>query len=213
MTKPHHPNLWQIRKATLMKPLLLPLLVCSLLLPVTVLHSEAPSEEASKRLRLAIDEVLDAAQSSQDSEILDKKLRPILSKYMSFEAMTRRAVGPGWKQFTSPERERSADLFTSLIIRTYAKKITPGELPKIEFKSATILAPNRVDIPTTLEYKGSRYEVTYRMEKAREWMVTDVIIEGVSFVANYRTQFDALFKKGGALAVLDSLEQSIARTP
>ena len=39
--------------------------------------------------------------------------------------------------------------------------------------------------------------------------MTDVVIEGVSMVANYRSQFDSEFKKGGADAVVGALSQSV----
>lgn len=171
------------------------------------------TDDATARLRVAVDEVLKAAERSKDSASLEKALRPVLDKYLSFDAMTRRAVGPGWKQFTSDQKSDAASLFATLIIRTYGNKLTPGEFPVIDFKPASEPAPNRVDVPTTLVYKGSKYDVTYRMEKTTGWVVTDVVIEGVSFVANYRAQFDALFKKGGAVAVIDSLSQSVNRKP
>jgi phospholipid transport system substrate-binding protein len=50
------------------------------------------------------------------------------------------------------------------------------------------------------------------MEDRGKWMVTDILAEGVSLVANYRAQFDALVKKGGAGAVIASLKQSVERT-
>jgi phospholipid transport system substrate-binding protein len=67
-----------------------------------------------------------------------------------------------------------------------------------------------VEVPTTTLYKGSRYEVIYRQEAAEKWRITDVVIEGVSMVANYRTQFDAEFKSGGANAVINALKKSVA---
>ena len=59
--------------------------------------------------------------------------------------------------------------------------------------------------------QGSRYSVIYRMEKEEGWKVTDVVIEGVSMVANYRSQLDDKFKRGGADAVISSLNESVAR--
>jgi len=53
--------------------------------------------------------------------------------------------------------------------------------------------------------------VTYRMEQEEGWRVTDVVIEGVSLIANYRSQLDAQFQKGGSNAVISSLTQSVAR--
>lgn len=171
----------------------------------------ASPAEAEKRLQTAINEVLKIAQNAPSDSALAESIRPVLEKYLSFSAMTRRAVGPGWRQFPKGDQTEAIRLFTTLIIRTYSKKLTPGEYPVIKFKTAATPAPGRVDIPTTLLYQGSTYNVTYRMEQDEGWRVTDVVIEGVSLIANYRTQFDAQFKKGGADAVLSSLTQSVAR--
>jgi phospholipid transport system substrate-binding protein len=67
-----------------------------------------------------------------------------------------------------------------------------------------------VDVTTTTLYQGNRYSVIYRLEQEESWRTTDVVIEGVSMVANYRSQLDPVFKRGGAEAVLKSLEQSVA---
>jgi phospholipid transport system substrate-binding protein len=187
---------------------LFPLLAVSLLLPPS-LHASAPAAE--QRLKTAVDEVLTVANASTNPVALAGSLQPVLVKHLSFEAMTRRAVGPGWRQFTPSQKNEATKLFTTLIIRTYSSKFTPGQNPEILYKKAATPAPGRVEIPTTLVYQGSKYGVTYRLEETESWKITDVIIEGVSLVANYRTQFDAEFKKGGAEAVISSLTQAVAQ--
>ena len=81
----------------------------------------------------------------------------------------------------------------------------------MSYQAAVAPAAGRVDVPTKLVYQGSRYSVTYRLEQEGSWKITDVVIEGVSLIANYRTQLDAKFKAGGAPAVITSLEQSVSR--
>jgi len=171
----------------------------------------ASTAEAEKRLQSAVDEVLSIADHASDNASLAKSLRPVLENHISFDAMTRRAVGPGWRQFSPEQQKKATQLFTTLIIRSYSSKFTPGEKAVIKFQPATSPAPGRVEVPTTLLYQGSRYGVTYRLESAEAWRITDVVIEGVSLVANYRSQFDAEFKKGGANAVIDALTQSVAK--
>ncbi len=171
----------------------------------------ASAMDAEQRLKTAVDEVLAAANATSTPEALAKKLQPVLQKYLSFEAMTRRAVGPGWRQFSPNQKKEATTLFTTLIIRTYSSKFTPGQNPQIQYSKSCTPAPGRVEIPTTLLYQGSKYGVTYRMEEAEGWKITDVVIEGVSLVANYRTQFDAEFKKGGAEGVVGSLSQAVAQ--
>jgi len=163
-------------------------------------------------LRKAVDEVLAVTQKSKGGRAMADQLQPILVRHVSFESMTRRAVGPGWRQFTPEQQAEATKLFTKLIIRSYSEKFTPGQQPDIRFLKASSPGAGKVEIPTSTLYKGSRYTITYRLENRGKWLVTDILAEGVSFVANYRAQFDELVKKGGAVAVLDSLKQSVSRT-
>jgi phospholipid transport system substrate-binding protein len=187
-----------------------------LILPFLLIQGalRASTEEAEKRLKASVDKVVAVAKSAPDRKALIAGVKPVLENILSFDAMTRRAIGPGWRQFTPEQQKEAIRLFTTLILRTYTAKFTPGELPAVEYKTASSTAPNRVEIPTTLLYKGSRYDVIYRLEETdgAPWRITDVVIEGVSMVANYRTQFDSQFKQGGADAVITALNRSVSES-
>lgn len=181
-------------------------------LAVFRVDGHAAGAEAQSKLRGAVNEVLAVANRSGTKSAIATSVRPLLQRYISFETMTRRAVGPGWRSFNGSQQARATQLFTTLVIRTYANKFTPGQMPQIQYQAATEPAAGRVDVPTTVVYQGSRYTVTYRMEQPG-WLITDVVIEGVSMIANYRSQLDAMFKKGGAEAVIKSLESSVSKQP
>ena len=153
---------------------------------------------------------MNAAAHAPNGSALAVSVRPILEKYISFDSMTRRAVGPGWRQFTEDQKKEATRLFTTLIIRTYSSKFTPGEIPVINFKSAVSPVAGRVEVPTTVLYHGSYDDVTYRLEDEGGWRITDMVVEGVSLIANYRPQFDEQFKQGGAKAVIAALSRSVA---
>lgn len=184
------------------------------LLPLLLLQPAraAGTVEAEARLHAAIDSVVQIAERASTTHGLAEKLQPVLKKYLGFDAMTRRAIGPGWRQFSPAQQNDAIALFTTLIIHTYAGKYTPGVHPTVAYKAATTPAPGRVEVPTTLLYNGSRYSVVYRLEQAEGWRITDIVAEGVSLVANYRTQFDSEFKKGGAAGVLAALDRSASAT-
>jgi len=171
----------------------------------------ASIDEAEQALRKAVDQVLGVTAQSRGGRGMADQLEPILVRHVCFESMTRRAVGPGWRQFTPPQQAEATKLFTKLIIRSYSDKFTPGQQPEIKYLKGSTPAAGRAEIPTSVVYKGSRYTVTYRLENRGSWRITDILAEGVSLVANYRAQFDALVKKGGAVAVLDSLKESVGR--
>lgn len=183
------------------------------ILPLLAGIAHASNEAAENRLKGAVDQVVAIAKNSPNRDALITAVKTPLEKILNFEVMTRRSIGPGWKQLTPDQQQQAVKLFTTLILRTYTAKFTPGELPGVEYKASSSTSPGRVEIPTTSLYKGSRYDVVYRMEDQNgSWSITDVVIEGVSLVANYRTQFDSEFKQGGANGVLKALQRSVAES-
>ncbi|MBE2286551.1 MAG: ABC transporter substrate-binding protein [Prosthecobacter sp.] len=179
--------------------------------PWIAIPASAQPVDAQLRLKSAVNEVLAVADRAPSRSALPERVRPVLMKHVSFETMTRRAVGVGWRSMTEDQQRRATQLFATLIIRSYSSKFTPGEHPAITYLNAVSPAAGRVDVPTKMVYKGSHYSVTYRMEQESGWKIADVVIEGVSLIANYRSQLDAQFKKGGAESVLSSLTQSVSR--
>jgi phospholipid transport system substrate-binding protein len=168
--------------------------------PVSQLHSE-------------VDQLLAIAYSGQSSEALADRTRPLLEKDFSFELVTRQAIGPGWRQFSPTEQQKTTDLFSRLVIRIYAARVVGTKRPSIIYGKAVTLAPDRCEIPTRVTTPDSDkpYSVVYRLiNLSGGWRIYDVLIEGVSFVANYRAQFDDLVRRGGAAAVIKTLEAKLA---
>ena len=192
-------------------------LILSFMFAALSVAANASTDGAESRLKASVDQVVQVTKSSGNRDALITGVKPVLENILSFETMTRRAIGPGWKQFTPAQQNEAVRLFTVLILRTYTAKFTPGEYPSVIYKTSSTPSPGRVEIPTTSLYKGSRYEVIYRLEDqsngqggAENWHITDVVIEGVSMVGSYRSQFDSEFKQGGAAAVLSALQRSVS---
>jgi phospholipid transport system substrate-binding protein len=187
------------------------------MLSVAALHAQAPAADPVATLRGAIDEVMAVAYDTQTATPLVERVRPVLAKYFNFESITRRAVGPGWRQFTPEHKERTTRLFTELVLRTYANRFEAGDRPGITYGKPVMLDPARPalrELPTTIDYAGKKYAVSYRMEQMNgSWLIYDVNIEGVSMVANWRAQLDPIFQRGGATAVMESLDKNLSREP
>lgn len=182
----------------------------ALLAPAS-LGAATPVEAATATLKGGVDEVLNLIYKTQTTEELAAALRPVLDKHFQFETTTRLAVGPGWRQFTPEERTRTTELFADLVIKTYTRRLTGDARPAIAYLAGTDLGKGKLELPTTITYQGQVYSVVYRMsEDAGAWRIYDVIIEGVSMVANYRGQFAALYNKGGAAEIIKTLEAKAA---
>ena len=165
------------------------------------------------QLRSEVEQVLGIAYSGQSSETVVDRVRPLLEKDFTFEVVTRQAIGPGWRQFSPSEQQKVTDLFSRLVIRIYAARVVGTQRPNITYGKTVTLAPDRCEIPTRVTAaNGDRpYSVVYRLiNLSGSWRIYDVLIEGVSFVANYRAQFDELVQHGGAATVIKTLEAKLA---
>ena len=189
------------------------LLLSALLITLLPGFARASNEAPENRLKASVNEVVTIVKDAKDRDGLIASVKPVIGKILNFGIMTKRSIGPGWRQLSVAQQEEATKLFTTLVLRTYTAKFTPGECPSVEYKPSSSTAPGRVEIPTTSLYRGTRYDVVYRMEdQGGTWAITDVVIEGVSLVADYRSQFDAEFKRGGTNAVMQALQRSVAQT-
>jgi phospholipid transport system substrate-binding protein len=177
------------------------------------LSGAASADDPATMLRSSIDEVLSIAYSGHGTESVAARVRPALEKCFAFDLVTRQAMGPGWRQFSATDQKRVTDLFSELMIRTYSARVVGTSRPKIVYGTPVELASDRREIPTRVTTSSSNdpIAVVYRLVKLPAgWRIYDVLIEGVSFVANYRAQFDDITQKGGATAVIRALETKLA---
>ena len=184
-----------------------------LVLGLVCLSAGAPVDDPGTMLRGAIDEVLSIAYSGQGSGTLPARVRPSLEKCVAFDLVTRQAMGPGWRQFSATDQKRVTDLFSELLIRTYSARVIGTQRPKIVYGTPTELGPDRRELPTrVIPSSGNEpVAVVYRLIRLPAgWRIYDVLIEGISFVANYRAQFQEIIQKGGPPAVIRALETKLA---
>ena len=165
--------------------------------------------------RTATDELMKVLYARpDDGRPLAERARPVLEKFFDFPTLTRRAVGPGWRQLTPEQQRRTTNLLTELIVRTYCARFDAAVRSEVTFAAPVSLGPGRFELPATVTHTGQNYAVIYRVEQTPEgWSFYDVSVEGVSMVANYRAQFTALFQQGGADAIISALERNLAANP
>jgi phospholipid transport system substrate-binding protein len=175
--------------------------------------SAAATDDPAAMIRTATEEVLSIAYSSHSSESIAMRVRPTLDKYFAFDLVTRQAMGPGWRTFSPAEQKRVSQLFSDLIVRTYSNRVIGTQRPRIEYGAVVNTGSDRCELPTRVRPVTSddSFAVIYRLVKLSVgWRIYDVVIEGVSFVANYRAQFAEIIEKGGAPAVIRALESKLA---
>lgn len=169
------------------------LALCAMLLASSALAASP----AHQRLESAITAVLNAVR---DPAYADAARRPaqrarvedIVRGIFDGKEFSLRTVGQRWKTFTPQQQDRFAAAFTDLLIATYVGKIDGYNGEQVQYLGETASSDGgKVEISTSLRMKDGRVvPVSYRMlQKGGDWRVYDVLVENLSLVKNYRTQF------------------------
>lgn len=119
-----------------------------------------------------------------------------LSPIFDFEEMSKRALGLYWKQRSPEGKKEFAELFTNLLKNTYLGRACASSGEKIIYRGEK-QESNYASVQTKIiTNTGAEAVADYRLFKNEgKWRIYDVIIEGVSFINNYRSQFYSVLSR------------------
>jgi phospholipid transport system substrate-binding protein len=189
--------------------LLMPALASALLFCALCGAPALAASEARQELEKTINEVLTELKKPElknpaTKQAVLSQVESIIRRLFSFEELSMRTVGPEWKNMTPDQRNRFMTAFETLLRESYLEKLDGynGETVKYTGETASSKG-DKVEIKTTVDIKGKPVPVNYRMIKKDRWVVYDVIIEEVSMVQNYRSQFQGIIAKEGAERLIE----------
>ncbi|PYM17925.1 MAG: organic solvent tolerance ABC transporter substrate-binding protein [Candidatus Rokuibacteriota bacterium] len=141
-------------------------------------------------------------------------VRKVAMDIFDFEETSKRALGPHWRERTPAEREEFVRLFTDLLEHSYLSKIESYQGEKISYLGETVQDDTATVKTRIVTPKRTEIPVDYRMgRKDNRWLVYDVIIEGISLVGNYRTQFNKVIQTQSYQALVEKLRAKAFTAP
>lgn len=177
----------------------------------------APAGGPTGQIRGAIDRTLEIlkkpelkakGRDAERRDLLRKEIKPVFD----FEEMAKRSLGPNWRQRTPQEQADFVALFTELLENAYLGKIESYKGEKIEYAGETVDPPYAVVKTLIVTAKSQEVHVDYRMlRKGDQWRIYDVVIEGISLVNNYRSQFNNILQGASFDQLLGKLRSTIKR--
>ena len=140
-------------------------------------------------------------------------VRQIINSIFDYSELSKRTLGRGWKKFSPEQKEEFIALFSELLENTYADRILAYTDEKINFGDEIALKKNRVEVKSTIITKANKsVPLNYRMiQKNGNWRVYDVVIEGISLVQNYRSQFREILAKKTPQDLIDTLKEKVKK--
>jgi len=174
-----------------------PLFIACLFTALIFFH-RLPSVSAAEpvdQIRSAVDR---AMRILNDPNLMSKdkkkervnRLREIVDSLFDFEEMAKRALGSHWRSRTPTEQRDFATLFRRFLEKIYADKSDLYEGEKIVVSRQTVDKDYAEVDSKIINKQGEKSSVLYRLRQTDgKWKVYDVVVEGVSIVNNYRSQF------------------------
>jgi phospholipid transport system substrate-binding protein len=126
------------------------------------------------------------------------ELRVAISSLFDYSEMTKRALGRHWRELSPADRTEITGLFTDLLEHSYAGKIESYNNEKVLYVREDIDEDYAEVKSKVISVKHDEFSVNYRLlNENGKWRVYDVVIEGVSLVSNYRSQFKRIISEKG----------------
>ena len=178
-------------------------------------NHRAYASPVQDQLKITIDKILEILRdpSLKGEELAEKRrvsLRKVINERFSFAKMSQLSLGRHWKKRSDEEKKVFIDLFGQLLEETYISKIEAYTDEKVIFVKEYV-KKKKAQINTKIVTQTIEIPIDYRMYNAKDgsWLVYDLVIEGVSLVGNYRSQFDQMLQKDSYEKLVEELKKKV----
>ena len=180
---------------------MLKIMVITIGLTASVYATAANAGVPTEQIRVTVDQVLTILQDPSlkpDSKQKERReqLRRVIFARFDFAEMARRSLGPEWRRRSPAEQQEFVNIFTDLLQESYIGTIESYNGDKVLY-NRELQDQDNAEVQTTLTTRREeRYSINYRLRLvAKDWKVYDVVIENISVVNNYRSQFNRVLSK------------------
>lgn len=152
------------------------------------------------------DKQLAAGDKQKALKLAEEKVLPLID----FEEATRLAVGRAWREASKEQKDKLTTEFRRMLVRTYSSAISAYEGQTIKVQPVHMKAGD-TDVTVHNQYirpGGKPVQLDYQMRKTDSgWKIYDIVVEGVSLVLTYRSEFDAVVKQQGVDGLIKRLAE------
>lgn len=173
--------------------------------------------EPTDQIRETTDKILSivtdpALKDPARAEERRRLIRASADERFDWEEMARRSLARHWAERTDEEKGQFTSLFSDLLERTYMDKVEGYSGEKVVYVGESVEGDFAIVKVKILTAKEVEISVDYRLRKKEKgWLIYDLSIEGVSFVNNYRSQFNSIIMRSSYAELIKRLEAKLAQ--
>jgi phospholipid transport system substrate-binding protein len=170
----------------------------------------AAADNAQESVKKSINEVIRVLDDPElkkpaRAEERRKKLEHVIGSRFSYDEMSKRALGKQWAKLNDAQRKEFVELFQRLLSNTYAGKIESYSGEPVQYLGER-MQDGYAEVRTKVTSGKAEIPLDYRLlQLGGDWRVYDVVVDGVSLVANYRGQFDKIIRTSSYDSLVDKL--------
>jgi phospholipid transport system substrate-binding protein len=170
-------------------------------------YAATPKETVETGVNKVLKTLSDPAFKAKSKEQKITTISDEIESVFDFKELSRRTLGREWKKFNPEQQTEFVKLFKKLLQGVYADRLLAYSDQKVIFDKEIMLKKGRAEVQSYLQTSdGSKIPLFYRLtDKSGSWKVYDMVIEGISMVKNYRTQFKDILANGSPDKLLEIL--------
>jgi phospholipid transport system substrate-binding protein len=176
-------------------------------------NAGAPLDALQIRMKSLLDVLRDPSfQALPTPEEKKEKISPIIDEIFDYNELSRRALSRNWKKFNTEQRQEFTDLFSKLLGIVYVDRLLEYSNEKVVFGKEKMLSKNKAEVQSKIVTSSKEIPIHYRLIlKNGTWRVYDVLVEGVSLIRTYRSQFKKILTKQGPEDLLKMLRKKVEK--
>lgn len=181
---------------------------------------QAPEAGAPSAPRVIVQQTIDAVlvvlnTKGLTTEQKRSRIESIAYERFDFQTLSRLVLARNWARFSKDQQAQFMEEFKRYLAVNYGNRIERYDQQKVEITGER--KEPRGDVTIQSVVRGGEFEgavIDYRMrENKGQWLVIDVIVEGISLVSNFRDQFKEVLARGGPEELLQKLREKNAAGP
>ena len=188
------------------------LVVVGLMIYLSIVSACFAGSEITNQLKGTIDKVIELVKDEtlkNDPQARRAALRKTIDERFNYRQMVMRSLAKNWDARSDQERQEFIALFKSLLENSYANKLEAYRDEKINYLDEIIKGEYAL-IKTEVVRRSSTIGVDYKLiNENGNWKVYDFVIEGVSMIRNYRSQFTKIIRRDSYEVLVQKLKEKI----
>lgn len=196
---------------TNMKKHLIVSAILMFLLSALPVYAGAPLDTVRTNVNKALDVLRDPKLKAESAkEVKKEKLEAIYGQMFDEVELSMRTLGRNWTRLNPDQQREFVHLYRQILEKAYIDQIFSYTDEKIVFSKESMISNRQAEVQTKIITSSKEIPVFYRLiQKGGTWKAYDVVIENVSLVQNYRSQFKSLLEKNTPDELLEILRRKV----